>query len=178
MDQPLQAGIADLRHRPGTRRPFRLDLPIAGLVTSAARVPDGALVEVDLELEAQGDEVMVTGEVRAPWEGACRRCLEPARGVAVVPVQEVFVPEADEGETYPTSGDRIDLEPLVREAVLPSLPLAPLCSQTCEGPVPEAWVGEHGEAGGDPGDDEGADRGATRRDPRWAALDALRDPSA
>lgn len=176
MDQPLQAGIADLRHRPGTRRPFRLDLPLDGLVTSAARVPAASLVEVDLELEAQGDEVMVTGEVRAPWEGACRRCLEPARGVVVVPVQEVFVPDADEGETYPTSGDRIDLEPLVREAVLPSLPLAPLCSDACEGPVPEAWVGAGGEdgEGGAAGDGDDAE---PRRDPRWAALDALRDPS-
>lgn len=174
MDQPLQAGIADLRHRPGTRRPFRLDLPLDGLVTSAARVPVGALVEVDLELEAQGDEVMVTGEVRAPWAGACRRCLEPARGVVVVPVQEVYVPDADEGETYPIAGDRIDLDPLVREAVLPSLPLAPLCSDACAGPVPEAWVGE---GGGDPSAEGDPDEDEPGRDPRWAALDALRDPS-
>jgi uncharacterized protein len=83
---------------------------------------------------------------------------------------EIFQPDASEGETYPIVGDRIDLEPLVREAVLPALPLAPLCSAGCEGPVPEAWVGDE-----DPDLDE---QGERPPDPRWAALDALKAPEA
>jgi len=161
----LVFGVADLRHHPGERRPYDADVVLDGLETSSARVPAGQAVHLDLLLEAQGDEIMVVGTVEAPWEGECRRCLEPATGVATATVQEVFEPRPSEGETYPVEGDRIDLEPLVREAVLPSLPLAPLCREDCQGPVPDAWVG-------DEGDDEGDER---PRDPRWAALDVLND---
>ena len=164
----LVLGTAELRHRPGTRKPIRQELSLDGLATSVAQVPPGTPLALDLLAEAQGDDIIVTGTITAPWEGACRRCLEQAAGVVEVPVQEVFQPEATEGETYPVDGDRIDLEPLVREAVLPALPLAPLCRQDCEGPVPEAWVGEE-----DPDLDE---QGERPPDPRWAALDALRDP--
>ena len=39
----------------------------------------------------------------------------------------------DEGETYPLDGDQIDLEPMVRDAVLLELPLGPLCGDDCAG---------------------------------------------
>jgi uncharacterized protein len=62
----------------------------------------------------------------------------------------------------------VDLEPVVRDAALLNLPLAPLCRPDCAGPVPDALpVVVEGE-----GDDD-----APARDPRWAALDELRlDP--
>ena len=44
-----------------------------------------------------------------------------------------------EGETYPLDGEQVDLEPLVRDAVLLALPLAPLCADDCPGPAPEAF---------------------------------------
>jgi uncharacterized protein len=159
----------DLRHHPGTRKPVELELLLEGLVTSSARVPPGVPVRLDLEAEAQGSDVIVTGTITVPWEGECRRCLEQAVGEVEVSVQEIFQPHPVDGETYPIDGGRIDLEPLVREAVLPNLPLAPLCREDCPGPVPEAFVGE---AEPDDGLDE---HGEPSKDPRWAALDALRD---
>lgn len=73
-------------------------------------------------------------------------------------VREVFEPRWEEGETYPLKGDQIDLEPLVRDAVLLTLPLAPLCEDACAGPDPEEHpVGVEGGAPSEP-------------DPRWAAL--------
>ena len=73
----------------------------------------------------------------APWTGECRRCLGDAHGIARAEVREIFEARPTEGETYPLTGDHIDLEPLVRDAVLLSLPLAPLCSEGCLGPAPE-----------------------------------------
>jgi uncharacterized protein len=163
----LVLSTADLRHHPGTRKPVQQEILLADLATSVARVPVGVAVELDLLAEAQGKEIIVTGTITAPWEGECRRCLGPATGTVEIPVQEIFQPDATDGETYPVEGDRIDLEPLVREAVLPNLPLAPLCREDCVGPVPEAWVGEA---------DPDTDDGEPARDPRWAALDVLKDP--
>ena len=44
-----------------------------------------------------------------------------------------------DGETYALGKDEVDLEPMVRETVLLNLPVAPLCSETCEGPDPDRF---------------------------------------
>ena len=71
------------------------------------------------------------------WQGTCRRCLEPVEGEAEASVKEIFERHPVEGETYLLDGESIDLEPLVRDAVLLALPLAPLCREDCPGPAPE-----------------------------------------
>jgi uncharacterized protein len=84
----------------------------------------------------------------------------------------VYEPHPTPGETYPIDGDDLDLEPLVRDAVLLHLPLAPLCREDCRGPAPEVFpavVAGEGEGGPDDETDDGPPR-----DPRWAALDVLR----
>jgi uncharacterized protein len=75
-------------------------------------------------------------------------------------VEEVFETRPVEGETYPLDGDQLNVEPLVRDAVLLALPLAPLCEVACPGPEPE----EH---------PIGTDTGSSI-DPRWSALGELK----
>ena len=103
--------------------------------------------------------------MRAPWEGDCRRCLQPVVGVLESDVFEVFEDEPVEGETSKLDIDRIDLEPLARETVLLGLPMAPLCRDDCAGLCPECGA-----------DRNAGDCGHTVEvvDPRWSALDDLR----
>lgn len=166
----LRIGVLELRRRPGTERDVTVSTPLPDLGITSARVPDGAEVVVDATLEAIEGGVTVSGTVTAPWEGECRRCLEPVTGTVEAPLSEVFEPHPTEGETYPLEGDEVDLEPVVRDAVLLGLPLAPLCREDCPGPAPDAFPttveGEGPEA--EAGDEE------PPRDPRWAALDELR----
>jgi uncharacterized protein len=117
-------------------------------------------------LDSVPGAVVVSGTVTAPWRGPCRRCLADADGTVRIDVREVFEDEPDPEQTYLLEGDRLDLEPLARDAVLLELPLAPLCREECAGICPTC----------------GADRNvapcqcsATPPDPRWAALDALGD---
>ncbi|MHB8465694.1 MAG: YceD family protein, partial [Acidimicrobiales bacterium] len=131
-------------------------------------VPDDAPIELDLTLEAVEGGIVVAGTIGATWIGECRRCLGAVRGDLTASVEEIYVREPEEGETYPIDGDHIDLEPLAREAVVLALPLAPLCRPDCQGLCPTC----------------GADRNdgpcacpAEEGDPRWAALDALREKS-
>lgn len=163
---PLRVGIADLRRRPGTRRRVEESVPLDDLEVSTARVPAGDPVVVDLELETLSDGLVATGIIDAPWRGDCRRCLRPVEGRAVVEVREIFQPRPVEGETYAMGEDLVDLEPMVRDAVLLALPLAPLCAEDCRGPAPEEFP--TGSA-----DDAGGTAPEAPVDPRWAALSGL-----
>ena len=131
-------------------------------------VPEGEPVVLDLTLASYPGGIMATGTVSAPWRGECRRCGGPVEGTVVADVLERYAPvggtDRDE-EAYPLAGDELDLEPLARDAVLLELPLAPLCSRGLPGPVPDLR--------GQP--EHRACDCAPVADPRWAALDVLRD---
>jgi uncharacterized protein len=166
------AHVGDLRRHLGTRKEVRREGVVTGLTVVDARVPQGAEVSIDAVIESIPDGVVVTGEVKAPWEGICRRCLKEVSGELGAEVREIFETNPTDGETWPLAGDQVDLEDLVRETVLLSLPLAPLCADDCLGPAPDRFP---------PvlpgGEDETADDEAPAeelRDPRWAELDALR----
>jgi uncharacterized protein len=136
-------------------------------ITEAA-VPDTAPVAVDVTLEAVEGGVVVKGNVTAPWVGECRRCLTAVVGEVVASVEEIFVPDPEEGQTWPIEHNQLDLEPLVREAVVLELPLAPLCRPDCLGLCPTCGADLNS------GPCQCVDGPA---DPRWAALDVLRrDP--
>jgi uncharacterized protein len=158
---PFVVGVSELLRHPGTRRTVVVTAPLDELALSSSRVLEGSDVEARLTLEALGDtSVTATGTITAEWVGECRRCLATVDGTVRTSVQEIFEARPVEGETYPLEGDRVDLEPMVRDAVLLALPLAPLCEDACAGPEPEAHpLGTAGEP---------------RPDDRWAALKQLK----
>lgn len=129
-------------------------------------MPEGGEVVVDVLLELVPGAVIARGTVEAPWAGECRRCLGAASGRARAEVWEVFEEQHDPEQTYPLHGDQLDLEPMARDAVLLELPLAPLCKVECEGLCPTCGADRN--VGG-------CDCEHTAGDPRWAALDVLRE---
>jgi uncharacterized protein len=163
-------GVAELRRRLGTRKPFHEQVALDDLHISTAEVPRGALIDVDLELESISNGLVAEGSITAPWTGACRRCLEPVEGTVETEVKEIFERRPTEGETYPLGDDFVDLEPMVRDAVLLALPLAPLCRPDCAGPAPDEFPTrvEDDESGGS---DE--DEARRLREERWGVLDQL-----
>jgi uncharacterized protein len=163
---PLRLGVAELRRRPGTRRDVDVTAALDGLALTTSRVPDGAELHLAGVLESLSNGLTATGVVQAPFTGECRRCLVEVAGEIEAPFQEIFEPRPVDGETYPLEGDEVDLEQMVRDAVLLALPLAPLCRADCAGPAPDILpvvIEEEGEAGHQPPVDE-----------RWSVLDTLR----
>ena len=163
---PFVVNVGRLLHAPGERYHERRCGPLAGLAVTGSAVPADAEVCVDVVLDAVPGAVVAHGTVTAPWSGPCRRCLGDARGTIVAEVREVFEHDHDPEQTYPIRGDQLDLAPMARDTVLLELPLAPLCREDCAGICPTC----------------GADRNTAPcdcttdpADPRWAALDALRD---
>jgi uncharacterized protein len=133
-------------------------------------VPDGADASCDVVLESFEGGIDVRGTVQAPWEGVCRRCTCAVGGQLRSEVRERFVEqrsgdaEPQDEEAYPIVQDELDLWPMVRDALVLELPLAPLCRPDCRGLCP--WCGA---------DRNDTDCGCVApRDLRWANLDVLR----
>jgi uncharacterized protein len=147
----------------------------ADLGIEVLRVREGEPVEIDLRLEAVLEGVLVTGAARAGLSGECARCLEPISDQLEVRFQELFVyddgdqpPSEEDDEVSMLQGDLLDLEPLLRDAVVLALPFQPLCRDDCPGLCAECGA----RLADDP--DHAHDAPI---DPRWASLASLQqDP--
>jgi uncharacterized protein len=171
---PLVLDTRELGRRPGSQREVSRTVPApADLGIEVLGVPRGSQVELDLRTEAVMEGVLVTGTARAALEGECARCLEPISDEIEVRFQELFV-YADQGvdpdeelEVSMLQGDLVDLEPLLRDAVVLALPFQPLCEDDCPGLCVECGA----RLAEDPGHAHDAPV-----DPRWASLAALTEP--
>lgn len=170
-DPALVVPIVELTRRVGTRRPVVLSTTLHAPAVAGIAVPDDRPVTATLVIESVLDGIVVEGTIEAPWSGECRRCLEPIRGIVEIPVRELFEARPTPGETYPIEADHIDCNALVRDAVLLSLPLTPLCREDCPGPDPERFPTT---VEADPEPPPAAAADGPPADPRWAALDQLR----
>jgi len=161
---PFVASVADLLRTPGHRRELELRGSIGELSSAGTIVDAGAEVDVRVGLEAIPEGVVADGQIKVPWHAACRRCLRDVDGEVDVEFRELFERRPKEGETYPLDHEELDLAPLIREALLLALPLAPLCETGCQGICPTCGADLN----------EGSrDCPSAGRDPRWAALDDL-----
>jgi uncharacterized protein len=111
-----------------------IDAP-GGWELELVSVPVGSPVELDLRLESVMDGVLVSGTVEVSVKAECGRCLEPVSDRLEVEVQELYAyAPADPDDEQPLlTGDFIDIEPLVRDAVVLDLPLNPVCDDDCPG---------------------------------------------
>jgi uncharacterized protein len=180
--QPL---VIDTR-RPGSMRrvqvtaPAPVDLGGQGM----AVITPGSDLILDLRLESVMEGVLVTGMATGTMSGECGRCLDPVQSPISVDLQELYrYPEQEsikgrgaaakaaaedeaDDQTPMLSDDLIDLEPLLRDALVLELPMTPLCSEDCLGLCVDC-----GERLADLPPNHSHDA----VDPRWAALVELRD---
>lgn len=163
---PFVYDSRELGRRAGTMRELHRRVPAtADFGSPLLAVPAGESLELALRVEAVAEGVLVSGTVRAPVEGICGRCLEPIRDTVLAEVQELFTyTPIDDGATAALSGDFLDLEPVLRDAVVLALPLQPLCRSDCLGLCPRCGARL---------DDVGAGHHHEAADPRWAALSSL-----
>jgi uncharacterized protein len=166
---PFVLDTRELGRRPGSMREFRRELAAPqGWGIELVRVPVGASVEIDLRLESVVEGVLVSAELHAPLAAECGRCLEPVSQRLDVPVAELFVyePTAEDDEVPVLDGDFVDLEPVLRDAVVLALPLNPVCADDCAGLCARCGA-RLAEVEPNHAHDE--------RDSRWAALASLQD---
>lgn len=166
--------LRELGRRPGALREYQRRVPApAGLGLDVIGVPEGAPLELELRLESVTEGVLVTGTVLAPLTGQCGRCLDPVSDELTVDVCELFAyPDSttdvttERDEVYRLDAEQLDVEPVVRDAVVLALPWTPLCRADCAGLCPTC---------GRRLDDLPADHAHEVIDARWATLAAIRD---
>ncbi|MCP2305552.1 uncharacterized protein LV79_005264 [Actinokineospora globicatena] len=170
LSSPWVIDTRELGRRPGSSRPVRRTATatyVLGL-EGVIGVPVGAEVELDVLLESVVEGVLVTGDATGPLAGECSRCLDPITDEVTVRVTELFAyPDSttdettDDDEVSRLVDERLDLEPVVRDAVVLAVPHVPLCAEDCPGLCPGCggkWA------------DLGPDHRHETIDPRWAAL--------
>ena len=166
---PWVIDTRDIGRRAGSSRPLVRSVPAAGVgLLGVIAVPESGEVELDLLIESVVEGVLVSGTAFAKVEGECARCLEPISDEVEVRITELYAwPDSttdettDEDEVSRIENDLIDLEPVVRDAIVLALPQAPLCEPDCKGLCSECggrWA------------ELGPDHGHETIDPRWAAL--------
>ncbi len=169
---PWVFGTRELGRRPGVMRSYTRSIPAPGeperLGVETIGVPEGTPVVLDVRLESVTEGVYVSGTAHAVLEGECARCLDALHDEITVDLGELFAyPDSTTDETTDADelprvvDEQLDLEQIVRDALVLTLPLAPLCRDDCPGlcvGCGEKWA------------DLAPDHGHEILDPRWAAL--------
>ena len=159
--------VSDLIAKPGARKRVVATEALGGLEGGLGKVRDSDPIQVDLLLESISEGIAVSGQVEGKFELNCSRCLMSFVEPFVREVDEVF--HSDESpalkdEAYRMVGTTVDLEPMLRDAVVLSIPIRPLHDSDCKGLCPRCGADRNVE-------DCGHEQEAS--DDRWAPLKGL-----
>jgi DUF177 domain-containing protein len=158
-------------------------LPMRDALGAPEHDPDAGAGVAELDLYADGANVLAAGTFRGHLTVACSRCVEPVKiaiddkvRVTFMPASEMPDEEAadeegvevaeDDLDLFPYDGERVDLEPLFREELVLAVPFAPLCAETCKGLCPQCGADLN----------RGTCACEAPGDPRLAALKGLKLP--
>lgn len=189
---PWVLDTRELVRRPGTMKELSSTVSAPERIgTDVVAVPAGHPVDLDLRLESVVEGVLATGTVRTTSSGVCVRCLDELEEDLEVSFQELFAyperaahhhkasgPAARKGSTTPDAetdedeqrvldGDLMDLEEIIRDAVVTALPFQPVCQDDCPGLCSECGA----RLADDP------DHHHDVIDPRWSALASMGTPT-
>lgn len=101
-------------------------------------------VKSHLELRKIGREIVIEGFLKAEIEYQCSRCLKTFRTAMEIPVETVYHPvddmhserkelKNDEMDMSFYSGDKLDVQELLKEQIVLNVQMKPLCDDNCKG---------------------------------------------
>lgn len=173
----------ELPRRAGEMKEYELDVEVPeNIGVELISVPAGDVIEVDARLESVTEGILLSADIYAVAKGECIRCLDPVEIVIERRIQELYnyeptnergkkkkkiEPDADDldiEDELMMEGEIMDLATPIRDAIVLSLPINPLCAPECLGLCPECG-------------EKWATLPSTHRhevvDPRWANLASL-----
>lgn len=162
---PLVVGVKDLVHQAGEMRELTLELLAPEKYGEAmATVPQGTPMTLELRLEGLHEGILATADVVVEAHAECVRCLDPFSFELRVDFQELFAYSSSDSDSYTVVDDSLNLEDIIRDAVVLELPFQPVCKEDCYGLDPAT-----GEKRTEPPGENVADE----IDPRWQELSKL-----
>ncbi|WP_022871609.1 YceD family protein [Yaniella halotolerans] len=164
--KPWVISISELVDRPGASEELQVTWPApAELAVPLLGVEKDSAMQVDVRLDSVHEGILVSGTVDGTLTGQCSRCLDPITQAVTIEIQELFQfefdPMVDEDEQHMVEHGFVNVEPIMRDALVSSLPFQPTCSPDCEGLCDQCGVRL---------EDAGPDHYHEQLDPRWAAL--------
>ena len=133
--------VHELMKRPGLMRELELDIPLVEPIgTEVVAIPSGDSVEVDLRLESVHEGVLATGEIFSEAKTICSRCLDDMNLKIEVDFQELFAYSYSSDDELLVTNEHIDLEQVVIDSVVLSLPFQPVCTKDCLGLCAECGI--------------------------------------
>ena len=161
-DSPWAVSVAQVASRPGQSKEIDATFPApSGIGDEIVGVDEGADVSVVGAFDSIVDGLILNARISAPVHAECTRCLKPIQRDWTVNVTSFFPYEdksaagkggkagkngkeeevdiiagEDESEdTYPLleNGAFADIEAMIRDTLVESLPLQPLCRPDCRG---------------------------------------------
>jgi len=166
MATPLIVNVVELLRWPGTTKELSVLVDTSDFDFVDSRIVDEP-VQISLHLEGITNGVDVSGTATFRWAAECRRCLKPLSDIVIVPLDEMYQPATADADpdAFGIEHDQINLLAMVRENILLSVPLGPLCKLDCRGFCPNC----------------GCDLSVATcacdnevRDARWSALDQIK----
>ncbi|MCL4448313.1 MAG: DUF177 domain-containing protein [Actinobacteria bacterium] len=137
---PFVVNVTKLLNNPGSRVTFSCVGTIPDLSVTSSRVLSEQNISVDAVFESVHSGVLVSSIIKTVWEGECRRCLSAISSDLILRTKELFcqdvaldTADTDYFEAYPLAMDKVDLEPMIRDAIVLNLPAVPLCNTRCKG---------------------------------------------
>lgn len=166
----LQVDVKELKGRPGAQEMISEAVAApADFATVLVGIPQGSDLQVDIRMESVHEGVLVTGTTAGEVAGECGRCLDPLSYPLTVDIMQLYTwPDRAESEaadddedTHVVSEDlMIDLEPVLRDLIVSSLPFQPVCRENCAGLCSQCGFRM----------EEDPEHAHEQLDPRWAAL--------
>lgn len=148
-DRNFNGAVLDITALPteaNHERSYHLNLVAPDdLATVVMGVPEGSDIPVDITVRSLNDGVLFEADATVHVKSQCVRCLDPIEFENPVHVSEMFfTPEAiaamreehgEEGveDLKVLESDIIELEPLLRDTIVPGFPFQPVCDPDCEG---------------------------------------------
>ncbi len=126
-----------------------LDLSLDNLSLISKAVSIISPVKGELRIDKVGAEVLIKGHTLTEIELTCSRCLNNFKkevnldiSITYHPLSELKGDEVYELHDYEMevdfySGDEIDIDNLIEEEIILSIPMKPLCSEECKGLCPK-----------------------------------------
>jgi len=151
--------LHSLGRHPGEMKQMHLQIDAPpGMAVALIGVPDGSPVDLELTCQSAGDGVLVQGVASVELAGQCARCLTSFTDRGQFELLELYYypgkgPD-DDDEALFVVDDSIDLEPVLRAAIVLNLPFSPLCRDDCAGLCPVCGAdlnkaGDHQHSGTD-----------------------------
>lgn len=162
--------LRTLRLRPGEVRKETIEVELEPFVLGGQRYEvTPSTVPVELEISQASGATVFDMRLGAHLSGACMRCLgfaEVARQVRAREFHDFDAPPSDELHSEYVVAEHLQLSAWARDAVALELPEQILCREDCAGLCPVC---------GKDLNEEPHEHTEREPDPRWAALEGLKD---